>query len=139
MSIGEYQHNTDPKGRIIVPAKFREGLGERFYITRGLDERLFVLSGVEWEYLQEKIRQTPISRARGLQRFSFSGATEAGPDRQDRALISQQLRDYAQTQKDVAVVGASSRAETWDMIRWIGFNSSLAEESITETMDVLEL
>jgi len=139
MLIGEYQHNIDPKGRVIVPAKFREDLGERFYITKGLDGCLFVLSGVEWERLQEKIRQMPISKARGLQRFFFSGAAEVEPDKQGRVLIPQQLRDYAQIQKDVAVIGASSRAEIWDAARWAEFNSGLTEESIAEAMDILEL
>ena len=67
MLIGEYQHNIDPKGRVIVPSKFREDLGERFYVTKGLDGCLFVLSPAEWDKLQEKIMSMPISKARGLQ------------------------------------------------------------------------
>ena len=74
--IGEYQHTIDPKGRVIVPSKFREDLGEIFYVTKGLDGCLFVLSPVEWDKLQEKVMAMPISKARGLQRFFFSGAAE---------------------------------------------------------------
>ena len=69
MLIGEYQHNIDPKGRVIVPSKFREDVGERFYVTKGLDGCLFVLSPTEWDKLQEKIMAMPISKARSLQRI----------------------------------------------------------------------
>ena len=139
MLIGEYQHNIDPKGRVIVPAKFREDLGELFYVTKGLDGCLFVLSPGEWQRLQEKIMAMPISKARGLQRFFFSGAAEVEPDKQGRVLIPQQLRDYAQITRDVTVIGASTRAEIWDSGRWAVFNSTLTEDSIAEAMDMLEL
>ncbi len=139
MLIGEYQHNIDAKGRVIVPARFREDLGEHFYITKGLDGCLFVLSPEEWTRLQEKVRAMPISKARGLQRFFFSGAAEVEPDKQGRILIPQVLRDHAQLTKDVTFIGTSSRAEIWDSKRWNDFNSNLTEESIAEAMDMLEL
>ncbi len=139
MLIGEYQHNIDQKGRVIVPAKFREDLGEHFYVTKGLDGCLFVLSAEEWARLQDKIKAMPISKARGLQRFFFSGAAEVEPDKQGRILIPQPLRDHAKLTKDVAVIGASSRAEIWDSAHWNEFNSTLTEDSIAEAMDLLEL
>ncbi|TQI68772.1 division/cell wall cluster transcriptional repressor MraZ [Clostridium sp. KNHs216] len=139
MLIGEYQHNIDAKGRVIVPARFREDLGEHFYITKGLDGCLFVLSPEEWTRLQEKVKAMPISKARGLQRFFFSGAAEVEPDKQGRILIPQVLRDHAQLTKDVTFIGTSSRAEIWDSKRWNDFNSNLTEESIAEAMDMLEL
>lgn len=138
MLIGEYQHNIDPKGRVIVPSKFRDDLGEHFYITKGLDGCLFVLSSEEWAKLQTKISAMPVSKARGLQRFFFSGAVEAEPDRQGRVLVPQPLRDYAGLVKDVTFIGASSRAELWDSGRWAAFNSSLTQESIAEAMDSLD-
>lgn len=138
MLIGEYQHNIDPKGRVIVPAKFREDLGECFYVTKGLDGCLFVLSPTEWGRLQAKIMAMPISKARGLQRFFFSGAAEVEPDKQGRILIPQQLRDYAHITRDVTVIGASTRAEIWDTESWNAFNSALTEDSIAEAMDMLE-
>lgn len=138
MLIGEYQHNIDPKGRVIVPSKFREDLGERFYITKGLDGCLFVLSPAGWDKLQEKVGTMPVSKARGLQRFFFSGAAEAEPDKQGRILIPQNLRDYAGLTKDVTFIGASSRAEIWDSARWNEFNSTLTQESIAEAMDSLD-
>ena len=139
MLIGEYQHNIDTKGRVIVPARFREDLGEHFYITKGLDGCLFVLSPDEWTRLQDKVKAMPISKARGLQRFFFSGAAEVEPDKQGRILIPQVLRDHAQLTKDVTCIGTSSRAEIWDSKRWNEFNSTLTEESIAEAMDMLEL
>jgi MraZ protein len=139
MLIGEYQHNIDPKGRVIVPAKFREDLGDSFYITKGLDGCLFVLSLDGWTKLQEKVSAMPISKARGLQRFFFSGAVEAEPDRQGRILIPQPLRDYAGLEKDVTFIGASNRAELWNTEHWSSFNSTLTQESIAQAMDELEL
>jgi MraZ protein len=139
MLIGEYQHNIDPKGRVIVPAKFREDLGEHFYVTKGLDGCLFVLPPTEWQRLQEKVMSMPISKARGLQRFFFSGAAEVETDKQGRILLPQQLRDHAKLDKDVTFIGTSTRAEIWDSQRWTEFNSTLTEESIAEAMDMLEL
>ncbi|MVB10587.1 Transcriptional regulator MraZ [Caprobacter fermentans] len=139
MLIGEYQHSIDLKGRVIVPARFREDLGDNFYVTKGLDGCLFVLSPSEWNRLQEKISAMPISKARGLQRFFFSGAVEAQPDRQGRVLLPQTLRDYAGLEKDVTFIGASSRAEIWDTERWTSFNSTLTQDNIAEAMDLLEL
>ena len=108
-------------------------------MTKGLDGCLFVLSPMEWQRLQEKIMAMPISKARGLQRFFFSGAAEAEPDKQGRILIPQKLRDYAHLTKDITVIGASTRAEIWDSATWESFNSSLTQESIEEAMDMLEL
>ena len=139
MLIGEYQHNIDPKGRVIVPSKFREDLGERFYVTKGLDGCLFVLSPTEWEKLQDKVMAMPISKARGLQRFFFSGAAEVEPDKQGRILLPHHLREYASLTKDVAFIGASRRAEIWDAAHWKEFNSGLTEEAIAEAMDEMEL
>lgn len=137
--IGEYQHNIDQKGRVIVPVKFRENLGTCFYVTKGLDGCLFVLSSAEWTRLQEKVSSLPVSKARGLQRYFFSGAAEVEPDRQGRILIPQGLRDHAGLEKDITFIGASSRAEIWDTRRWNEFSSTLTEESVAEAMDSLEL
>lgn len=137
MLIGEYQHNIDPKGRVIVPSKFREDLGDCFYITKGLDGCLFVLSPEGWNSLQGKISSMPLSKARGLQRFFFAGAVEAVPDKQGRILIPQSLRAYAGLTKEITFIGASSRAEIWDSAKWSAFNTSLTQESIAEVMDEL--
>ena len=137
MLIGEYQHNIDLKGRVIVPSRFREDLGESFYVTKGLDSCLFVLSPQEWERLCSKVSSMPVSKARGLQRFFFSGAVEAVPDKQGRILIPQNLRSYAGLNKDITFIGASSRAEIWDSAKWHEFNSSLTQDSLAAVMDEL--
>lgn len=139
MLIGEYQHNIDAKGRVAVPARFRDDLGALFYITKGLDNCLFVLPQDEWDRLVEKIKTLPISKARGLQRFFFSGAAEAIPDKQGRILIPQQLREHAQLDKEITFIGTSSRVEIWNSSKWSDFNAELTQESIAEAMDMLDL
>lgn len=138
MLIGEYQHTIDAKNRVIVPAKFREDLGRLFYITKGLDGCLFVLSRKGWEQLQAKIDAMPLSKSRGLQRFFFAGAAEAEPDKQGRILIPQNLREYAELEKDVTFIGTSTRAEIWSTEKWNRMNEELTEASIVEVMDELE-
>ena len=138
MLIGEYQHTIDAKNRVIVPAKFREDLGSLFCITKGLDGCLFVLSRKGWEQLQAKIDAMPLSKSRGLQRFFFAGAAEAEPDKQGRILIPQNLRKYAELEKDVTFIGTSTRAEIWSTEKWNRMNEELTEASIVEVMDELE-
>ena len=137
MLIGQYQHNIDAKNRVIVPAKFREDLGERFYVTKGLDGCLFVLSEEGWKRLQDKIVAMPMSKARQLQRFFFSGAAEVEPDKQGRILIPQPLRDYASIEIDVTFIGTGDRAEIWCTECWTQVNDNLSEDSIAEAMDAL--
>ncbi len=139
MLIGEYQHNIDLKGRVAVPARFRDDLGALFYITKGLDNCLFVLPQDEWSRLVEKIKTMPISKARGLQRFFFSGAAEVVPDKQGRILIPQQLREHAELDKEVTFIGTSSRVEIWNSNKWAEFNCVLTQDSIAEAMDMLDL
>ncbi len=139
MLIGEYQHNIDLKGRVAVPARFRDDLGALFYITKGLDNCLFVLPQDEWSRLVDKIKTMPISKARGLQRFFFSGAAEVVSDKQGRILIPQQLREHAELDKEVTFIGTSSRVEIWNSKRWAEFNSVLTQDSIAEAMDMLDL
>ena len=138
MLIGEYQHNMDQKGRVTIPAKFREDLGDCFYVTKGLDGCLFVLSAAEWQRLQDRVKAMPISKSVALHRFFFSGAAEVEPDKQGRILLPQQLRDYAGLDKDVTVAGVSSRAEIWDTARWQKFTESQTQETIMEAMTLLE-
>lgn len=139
MLIGEYQHNIDTKGRVAVPSKFRDDLGMLFYITKGLDNCLFVLPQEEWNKLVEKVKALPISKARTLQRFFFSGAAEVMPDKQGRILIPQQLREHAELNKEITFIGTSSRVEIWDSKKWTAFNSELTQESVAEAMDMLGL
>jgi len=125
--MGEYQHNVDSKGRVILPAKFRELLGEMFVATKGLDRCLFIYPKEEWTILEEKLKKLPLAKqeARAFVRFFFSGAAELEFDKQGRVLLPNNLRDYAGLEKDIVVVGVSSRIEIWDKQAWIDYNNEI--------------
>jgi len=138
---GEYQHSIDPKGRVIIPARFREGLGERFILTKGLDECLFAYSSDEWANLEAKLKTLPLSSkdARAFVRFFFSGATECEVDKQGRILIPGNLREYAGLEKEIYIIGVSTRVEIWDNARWESYSSddNLSADKIAEKMEQL--
>lgn len=138
MFMGEFQHNIDTKGRIIVPAKFREGLGERFVVTRGLDTCLFVYPMEEWKALEEKLKQLPLTKkdARAFTRFFFSGAVECATDKQGRVNIPQPLRSYAVLDKECTVIGVSNRVELWSATNWENYFTE-SEESFAEIAENL--
>lgn len=141
MFIGEYQHNVDPKGRLIIPSRFREELGYKFIITKGLDNCLFVYSLEEWANLEAKLRTLPLTNkdARAFVRFFFSGASECETDKQGRILIPANLREYARLEKDVVVIGVSTRVEIWDKALWTEYNSdeNISPEEIASKMEFL--
>lgn len=130
--MGEYKHNLDTKGRIIMPSKFRELLDEQFVITRGLDRCLFAYTIDEWNRIEEKLKALPLTKkdARKFTRLFFSGATKVEIDKQGRINIPQNLREYAGLLKDCTVIGVSSRIEIWDSKVW--------EEFYTESEDNFE-
>ena len=135
--IGQHQHIVDPKGRVFMPAHFREVLGEHFIATKGLDNCLFVYSLAEWSLLEEKIRALPLSKGRNMQRFFFAGAADLEADKQGRVLIPQNLRDYASLTKDVMIIGASTRVEIWDKQKWDYICGNITPQSVEEAMDEL--
>lgn len=139
MLIGSYQHNIDPKGRVIIPAKFREELGEVFYATKGADSSITVLSKESWKRLGDKICSLPFAQTKDLQRFIFSGAAELVPDKQGRVLIPQNLRDYAYLEKDVVIIGSGSKVEIWAAERWNEYNDSISENKMLEIMNFFGL
>lgn len=118
--MGEYQHTIDDKNRLIIPARFREGLGEKFVMTKGLDNCLFIYPRDEWEKLEQKLKALPFTKAdaRAFVRFFFSGATECDLDKQGRVLVPQVLREHAKLVKDVVVIGVSTRVEVWSKEVW---------------------
>ena len=120
MFIGEYSHTIDTKGRLIVPAKFREGLGEHFMVTKGFDGCLYAYDNKAWEEMAEKINSLPQSRrdARRMARFFLAGAAEAEYDKQGRILLPGPLRKHADLTREVVLVGAGNRVEIWDAARW---------------------
>ncbi|SEM24669.1 MraZ protein [Paenisporosarcina quisquiliarum] len=118
--MGEYQHNVDAKGRLIIPSKFREHLDDSFVLTRGLDNCLFGYPMNEWRKLEEKLKELPVTKkdARAFTRFFFSGATEVEIDKQGRINIPINLRSYAKMDKECIVLGVSNRLEIWAKDAW---------------------
>ncbi|ADY55001.1 Protein mraZ [Syntrophobotulus glycolicus DSM 8271] len=138
MFMGEYLHTIDNKGRLIVPVKFRESLGDHFIATKGLDNCLFIFPLKEWKSFEEKLKQLPISRpnARSFVRFFFSGAAECELDKQGRILLPANLREYASLDKDVILAGVMNRIEIWDNSRWKDYSSN-AEDHYAEAAESL--
>ena len=140
MFVGEYSHNIDAKGRIIMPAKLREQLGEHFMVTKGFEGCLFVYPMDVWEELAENLSKLPSNQksARYLQRTFLSGAAEAEPDRQGKVLITPPHREYAALTKEVVIIGVSKRVEIWDAQRWMEYTQSEAEMTVEEAAESLE-
>jgi MraZ protein len=136
--MGEYQHSIDEKGRLIIPAKFRDGLGTSFVLTRGLDNCLFVYPAGEWSALEQKLKALPLmkSDARAFTRFFFSGATECELDKQGRVNIPGNLLEYAGLDKDCVVLGVSNRVEIWSKANWQGYFGQ-SEQSFNEIAEKL--
>lgn len=120
MFIGEYNHTIDTKGRLIVPSKFREALGDEFVVTKGLDGCLFVYPMEEWAVFTDKLKDLPLTKkdARQFSRFFLAGAALCEVDKQGRILIPAVLRDFAGLEKDAVLVGVSSRIEIWSRSNW---------------------
>lgn len=141
MFIGEYQHTIDVKGRMIMPSKFREGLGDNFVVTKGLDNCLFVYSREEWKNLEYKLKTLPLTNknARAFVRFFFSGATECEVDKQGRILVPANLREHASIEKDVVIIGVSTRLEIWSKESWEHYNSddNISADEIAQNMESL--
>lgn len=139
MLIGEYEHSMDSKGRLIMPAKLREDIGEKFIVTKGLDGCLFAFSLTEWTNFEQKLRSLPISNkdARTFTRFFFAGAIDCEIDKQGRFLISSNLREFAGLEKDVVIVGMDSRIEIWNKEKWQHCDDDISADEIAEKMEML--
>jgi len=138
MFMGEYQHSVDIKGRLIVPAKFRECLSDTFVITRGLDNCLFGYPVDEWRKLEEKLKGLPMTKkeTRAFTRFFFSGATEVELDKQGRINIPIALLSYANITKECVIIGVAARIEIWAKEAWEGYFQEAVESfnEIAENM-----
>ena len=139
MLIGEYEHSLDAKGRLIMPAKLREDIGEKFIITKGLDGCLFAFLFYEWQNFEQKLRTLPISNkdARAFSRFFFAGAIDCEIDKQGRFLISSNLREFAELEKEVVIVGMDSRIEIWSKEKWQHTDEDISADEIAEKMEML--
>jgi len=139
--MGEYLHTIDNKGRLIFPAKFREELGEKFIATKGLDNCLFVYSPAEWAILENKLKQLPLAKpeARAFVRFFFAGAAELEADKQGRVLLPAPLRDHARLDKDVVIIGVSTRIEIWGKEAWDEYNARIGPEVTNIAENLVDL
>ena len=129
MFMGEYNHTVDAKGRLIVPSKFREQLGDEFVITKGLDNCLFVYDNSEWALTN--------AAGRKFSRFLLAGATTCEVDKQGRILLPAVLREFAGIEKDAVLVGVGSRIEIWSKDKWLDANTFDDMEEIAEHMEGL--
>jgi len=113
--MGEFHHNVDEKGRLIIPSKFRNDLGKKFIVTRGIEKCLFVYSLDEWNNIVDKLKELPFTRkdARTFMRMFLSGATECELDNNGRINIPSVLTTYANITKEVVVIGVNERLEIW--------------------------
>ena len=136
MLLGTYTPKLDEKGRLILPAKFREELGEGVVLTRGQDRCIYVFSNAEFEELHSRLRQAPVTskQARDYLRVLLSGAHAETPDKQMRVTIPAQLRSYAGLERELAVIGAGTRAEIWDAQAWADYLEA-TEASFSETAE----
>jgi len=141
MFMGEYNHTIDTKGRLIVPSKFRETLGDEFVVTKGLDGCLFVYDNEEWSAFEEKLKTLPLTNkdARTFVRFFLAGAAGVEVDKQGRILLPSVLREFAQITKDVVLVGVASRIEIWSKEKWESASSYEDMDEIAEHMADLGL
>lgn len=138
MFMGEYQHNIDAKGRLIMPSKFRESLGTSFVVTRGMDGCLFGYPQKEWDILEQKLKEMPLSKkeTRAFVRFFYSAATECEIDKQGRINLPLTLRNHAALEKECVVIGVSNRIEIWSQARWQEF-SEVAEQNFDEIAETM--
>lgn len=138
MFMGEYHHSIDDKGRLIIPSKFRAELGDKFVITRGIENCLFAYSMERWETIVNKLESLPFTKkdARNFTRFFLSGATVAEFDKQGRINITSPLIGYASIEKDCVVIGAGDRLEIWSNKAWENFfdSASINMSDIAENL-----
>lgn len=132
MFMGEYSHTIDPKGRLIIPSKFREQLGDEFVLTKGLDGCLSIYPMDQWEKFQEQLQSLPLTNknARTFSRFFVAGATSCELDKQGRILVPGTLREFAGLEKDVVLTGNINRIEVWSKQKW-------SENSNYDDMDAI--
>lgn len=136
MFMGEYNHTIDAKGRLIIPSRFREVLGDEFVVTKGMDGCLFVFADPEWQAFEEKLRNLPMidKEARQFTRFFLAGAASVEVDKQGRVLLPAVLREFAGITKEAVLVGVGSRVEIWSKDRWEGTVTYQDMEEISRHM-----
>ena len=141
MFMSEYNHTVDTKGRLIVPSKFREQLGDEFVVTKGMDGCLFVYANDDWSDFEQKLTSLPLinKEARKFARFFLAGAAQVEVDKQGRILLPANLRQFAGLEKDVVLVGVGSRIEIWSRENWENMDADSDMDDIAATMESLGL
>lgn len=141
MFMSEYNHTIDAKGRLIIPAKFRDTLGEEFVVSKGMDGCLFVYANDDWNAFEQKLTSLPLinKEARQFARFFLAGAAQVELDKQGRILLPALLREFAGLDKDVVLVGVGSRIEIWSKDKWEAVNADEDMDSIAAAMESLGL
>lgn len=136
MFRGEARHAIDDKGRLIIPSRFRNALGERCIVTVGLDKCLWVYPMAEWEAFEDRLRRLEPTKpdARALVRFFMANATECPFDQQGRILIPTALREHANIDRDVVVIGLITRLEIWNEQSWAEYSANLSPEAAAEKL-----
>ncbi len=139
MFMGEYSHSIDAKGRLIMPAKFREQLGDEFVVTKSPDKCLYVYTNEDWKNFEEKLATLPITNkgTRQFVRFFLAGAATCEVDKQGRILLPAVLREYAELDKEVVLAGTSKRIEIWNKDRYLADQKEY-EENIDEIASNME-
>ena len=141
MFMSEYNHTVDAKGRLIVPSKFREQLGDEFVVTKGMDGCLFVYANDDWNAFEQKLTSLPLinKEARKFARFFLAGAAQVEVDKQGRLLLPAHLRQFAGLEKDVVLVGVGSRIEIWSRENWVNMDADSDMDDIAAAMEGLGL
>ena len=143
MLTGEFNHSIDSKGRLIIPSKLRDSLGEHFVITKGMDGCLFLYPENEWEAFEAKLRTLPLTnkKARDFKRFFLGSAVDGEIDKQGRVLLSSSLRTYAGLEKEVVLAGVLDKVEIWSKEAWDARTNDIEEniEDIASDMEDLGL
>ena len=141
MFMSEYNHTVDTKGRLIVPSKFREQLGDEFVVTKGMDGCLFVYANDDWSAFEQKLTSLPLinKETRKFARFFLAGAAQVEVDKQGRILLPANLRQFAGLEKDVVLVGVGSRIEIWSRENWENMDADSDMDDIAATMESLGL
>ena len=134
MFMGKYNHTIDPKGRLSIPSKYREVLGDEFVVSKGMDGCLYVYANDDWKVFEGKLASLPLMSedARQFARFFLSGAQPVTVDKQGRILMPQDLRDFAGLEKDVVLAGMGGRIEIWSLERWQANNDSIDINAISK-------
>ncbi len=133
---GTYEHNLDAKGRLFIPAKLREELGEVFYLAFGVDTCLAIYPQSTWDKFTEKFASLPMSQSK-VMRPLFANATKCEPDSQGRIVVPAKLRNYADIQKETVIVGVHDRAEIWSAAAWNQCEEEMTPEKMSACMEAL--